>query len=181
MKERPLRLEIAAIKETGLEIPLQLGEGWFDRWRHDDPDLELGPSSTMTGLVQAERHGRDILLRGRLEGRLELPCSRCLTVYEAPVEAGFDLLLVPGPEPVSGDEKELSTPDLDLDFYTGEVADLESIIREQIILLMPLKPLCREVCRGICPGCGADLNRETCACKATKSDSPFAALAKLKI
>ena len=59
--------------------------------------------------------------------------------------------------------------------------DLEAIIREQIILMVPLKPLCREDCRGLCPNCGANLNLESCDCKTDKSDSPFAQLAKLKI
>ena len=64
---------------------------------------------------------------------------------------------------------------------SGETVDLEAIIREQIILMVPLKPLCQEDCRGLCPICGANFNRETCSCQVEKSDSPFAQLAKLKV
>jgi uncharacterized protein len=52
--------------------------------------------------------------------------------------------------------------------------DLESLLREQIILMMPLKPLCVESCKGLCPQCGANLNRETCKCPAAAANSPFA-------
>ena len=75
----------------------------------------------------------------------------------------------------------MSPTDLDLDYYTGESVDLESLLREQIILMMPLKPLCDENCKGLCPHCGANLNRETCTCSTDTVNSPFAVLAKLKI
>lgn len=180
MKPRPLKIQIAAIPPEGLEVSLELGEDWFRRWQEEDQGLEFAAPGNITGLIHLERHGRDVLFRGRLEGELKLPCSRCLAVYAAPVQTDFDLLLVPGPEPTTAEE-ELSSPDLDLDYYAGEVIDLESIIREQIILLIPLKPLCRETCQGLCPRCGADLNREPCTCKEIKAESPLAALAKLKV
>ncbi|MEW6388314.1 MAG: DUF177 domain-containing protein [Thermodesulfobacteriota bacterium] len=176
-----LSVNVASIKETGLDLPLELGEDWFSRWQEEDPDLEFAGPGSIQVKLRVEKHGRDILLRGHLKGRLELQCSRCLTPFAAPVEADFDLLLVPGPEPVTAEPEELTATDLDLDFYTGEVVDLEAILREQILLLLPLKPLCAESCRGLCPHCGADLNQETCACGVDKSSSPFAALAKLKI
>jgi uncharacterized protein len=81
---------------------------------------------------------------------------------------------------MSGEDEELTAADLDLDFYTGEVIDLESIIREQIILTLPLKPLCSEDCRGLCTRCGVNLNQERCACKAETAAGPLAGLAKLK-
>jgi uncharacterized protein len=181
MKRRPWQIDVGAITEAGLDVPLELGQDWFARWQEEDSGLEFAGPGALTGSVYVEKHGRDILLRGHLEGRLELHCSRCLTPYAAPVAADFDLLLAPGPEPASAGEEELSAADLDLDYYSGEVVDLESLIREQVILLLPLKPLCAESCKGLCPRCGADLNREPCTCQEVKSESPFAALAKLKV
>ena len=81
------------------------------------------------------------------------------------MDADFDLLLVPGPGAVTGDSEELSASDLDLDFYSGDVLDLGAIILQQIILMEPLKPLCTEDCKGLCPRCGAVLNLEACTCK----------------
>ena len=179
MKAKILQIAVKAIPETGLERTIDLGPEWFARWREEDPGLEF-PGGRITGTVDLAKHGRDILVRGHLAGHLDLACSRCLEAFAAPVEADFDLLLVPGPEAVTGEDEELSQPDLDLDYYTGESIDLGSLLREQIILMIPLKPLCAEACQGLCPRCGANLNRETCSCKMEKSDSPFAQMAKLK-
>jgi uncharacterized protein len=113
---------------------------------------------------------------------MELACGRCLESFAAPAAIDFDLLLVPGPPTADAADEELSLTDLDLDYYTGEkTVDLESLLREQIILMMPLKPLCDETCKGLCPRCGANLNRETCTCQTGAVNSPFARLAKLKI
>jgi uncharacterized protein len=177
---KTLQIALKSIPETGLELKIDLGPEWFARWQAEDPSLGFHQAA-VTGAVLLEKHGRDVLVRGRLEGHLELACSRCLEAFAAPVEALFDLLLVPGPKPVTREEEELSAPDLDLDYYTGEVVDLESLLREQILLAVPLKPLCAEICRGLCPQCGANLNRETCQCREVKTDLPLAQLAKLKL
>jgi uncharacterized protein len=177
--KKTLQINLKTIPETGLAKAIDLGPEWFARWHEEDPGLEFA-DARITGSVHLSKHGHDILVRGNLSGRMELACSRCLEPFTAPAAIEFDLLLVPGP--VSADAKEeLSPDDLDLDYYTGETVDLESIVREQIILMLPLKPLCEEACKGLCPHCGANLNRETCTCSTDAVDSPFARLAKLKI
>lgn len=163
LKKKSLRVPLTSIPPEGLEKDVDLGENYFSRWREEDPGLEF-TDARINGTVRLEKHGRDVLVRGHLQGRLQLTCSRCVDTFEAPATADFDLLLVPGPGP-GGGEEELSSPDLDLDYYTGETLDLEAVIREQIILMVPLKPLCAEDCKGICPRCGAVLNREECTCK----------------
>jgi uncharacterized protein len=180
MKARALHINLKAIPETGLTVPIDLGPEWFSRWREEDPGLEFA-EARITGTVLLAKHNRDVLVRGHLEGQLELACSRCLEAFAAPVTADFDLLLAPTPEGGLPEEEELSAKELDLDFYSGETVDLEAIIREQIILMMPLKPLCQEDCQGLCPQCGANHNRETCNCRPEAVNSPFAHLAKLKI
>jgi uncharacterized protein len=177
--KKSLQISLKAIPETGREVEIDLGPEWFARWRAEDSSLEFADAH-ITGLVRLSKHGRDILVRGRLAGHLELACSRCLEAFTAPAATDFDLLLAPGPRAVSPAEEELSRTDLDLDYYTGEVVDLESLLREQIILLVPLKPLCDETCQGLCFHCGANLNRETCHCRTETVNSPFAHLAKLK-
>lgn len=162
--KRSLRVSIPSIPSEGLEIDLELGDNWFARWREEDPELEF-TSGSLNGAVRLEKHGREILVRGRVQGHLQLACSRCLENFEAPVAGDFDLLLMPGPGGAAAESEELSAADLDVDYYTGEVVDLETILREQVILLVPLKPLCTEDCKGICPRCGAVLNWEECTCK----------------
>jgi uncharacterized protein len=174
--KRALQVPLNSIPETGREIHLDLGPEWFGRWREEDPGLEFD-TGQVSGTVRLEKHGRDVLVRGKLTGELSLTCSRCLEPFEAKVEVDFDLLLLPRPEQAASRE-ELTPEDLDLDFYSGEVVDLESLLKEQIVLMVPLKPLCAEDCRGLCPRCGADLNRESCGCPEVKAAGPLAGLAK---
>jgi uncharacterized protein len=176
---KTLQISVKAIPETGKEVGLQLGKEWFDRWREEDPGLEF-TQGNIRGGVNLAKHGQDIFIRGRLEGRLALACSRCLEPFDAPVAAEFEVLLVPAPQSEAPDKEELSAQELDLDVYSGETVDLEALVREQIILLVPLKPLCREGCRGLCPTCGANLNRETCSCEGEKGAASLARQAKLK-
>jgi len=164
IKKKSLRVPITSIPPEGLEVEVDLGEPYFSRWRAEDPGLEFS-DALITGGLRLERHNRDILVRGSLQGHLQMACSRCLEDFGGPVDVAFDLLLAPGPGSAGGEDEELSAPDLDVDYYSGETLDLEPLIREQIILMVPLKPLCREDCQGICPKCGAVLNLEACKCK----------------
>ncbi len=177
--KKTLQISIKSIPETGKDLSLDLGKEWFDRWREEDQGLEFSQGA-MRGTVSLAKHGHDILVRGHLQGHLDLACGRCLEPFAPSLETAFDLLLVPAPAGAAPEDEELSAAQLDLDFYSGETVDLEAIIREQIILMVPLKPLCQEGCQGFCPVCGANRNRETCSCQVEKSDFPFAQLAKLK-
>jgi uncharacterized protein len=163
LKKKSLRVPLTSIPPEGLEVEVDLGEKYFSRWREEDPGLEFS-NAQINGSVRLEKHNRDILVRGHFQGSLQMACSRCLTDFGGPVDVDFDLLMAPGPGP-GGGEEELSAADLDLDYYSGETLDLEPVIREQIILMVPLKPLCREDCQGICPECGAVLNLEACSCR----------------
>jgi uncharacterized protein len=178
--KKTFQISIKAIPESGLEVEIDLGPEWFARWRAEDPDLEF-TDARVTGQVRLQKHGRDILVRGHLAGYLQLACSRCLESFAAPASADFDLILAPGAATALAPDEELSRTDLDLDYYTGQVVDLETLLREQIILMLPLKPLCAETCKGLCPHCGANLNRQTCRCRPESVNSPLASLAKLKI
>ncbi|MBM4284753.1 MAG: DUF177 domain-containing protein [Deltaproteobacteria bacterium] len=177
-QEQTFKLGIAGIPAQGLDLALTLEPRWFEQWREEDPSLDFNAPEGLTLKLLVQKHGRDLLLRGSLGGTLDFACSRCLTRFGLAVEGAFDLLLVPGPAPVSGREEELSADDLSLDYYTGDELDLGAIIKEQILLLIPLKPLCAEDCSGLCPRCGADLNRGACACPAEESTSPFAVPAR---
>jgi uncharacterized protein len=179
MKDRPIQIAVAGIGPLGLDVSVDLGQDWLARWQEEDPYLEFSEAA-ITGSVHLAKHGHDILVRGELAGRLTLTCGRCLEQFATPVEADFDLLLLPGPGPLGPQEEELSAAELDRDFYSGEMVDLDTILREQIILMLPLKPLCAENCQGLCPRCGANLNREKCSCSVEKTGSPLAELARLK-
>ena len=83
---------------------------------------------------------------------------------------------------VEDDKEELALTydELDIGFYRNDELDLSGVVSEQVVLEIPMKPVCREGCRGLCPQCGADLNEANCGCDHTVSDPRFAALAELK-
>jgi uncharacterized protein len=119
-------------------------------------------------------------LTGRVQTALELPCSRCLEPFTCPVEAVFDLRYQPQTANVGADEREIAEDDLSTAFYENEQIDLGQMMREQFLLSLPMKPLCSEACKGLCPVCGTNLNRSACDCKRSWDDRRFDALRELR-
>jgi uncharacterized protein len=133
----------------------------------------------------------NVFLRGRLHGWLRVACSRCLSEVRVLVDEELAVTYVPRERlPASddadaaGDDEdpglELTVDDIDLYGYDGETVDLEPLLREQLILSVPLAPLCRESCQGLCPQCGANRNHEPCACQPI-IDPRLAALRDIKV
>jgi DUF177 domain-containing protein len=119
-------------------------------------------------------------LTGSVRTTLEMPCSRCLEPYIMPVDQTFDLRYQPHAKNTGEGEREIEEDDLTTAFYEHDEIDLGQLMREQFYLALPMKPLCREDCQGLCPVCGTNLNKSTCDCKREWEDPRFAALKKLK-
>jgi uncharacterized protein len=119
------------------------------------------------------------ILSGRLQARLQLTCGRCLEPFTLPVDTQVDLTYVPHPLQAAEDEVELSQDDLTTAFYRDQTLDLGDMVREQFYLTLPMRPLCREDCKGLCPQCGTNLNQGTCACDARWEDPRLAGLRTL--
>lgn len=179
-KHVSLAIPVERITWEGLDVPVMLAADWFAHWLKDEPELEFVLYTPIQGTVHLERHDDAILVQGQLQGALEFTCSRCLDVFAQPLATTFELLLRVGGPPVLDPELELTAADLHEDYCPGEAVDLDGILREQILLALPLKPLCREDCLGLCRRCGANLNREACTCQSVELRTPLATLAKLK-
>jgi uncharacterized protein len=119
------------------------------------------------------------MLSGRLQARLQVACGRCLEPFTLPVDTQVDLTYVPHPSQAAEDEVELSADDLTTAFYRDQTLDLGEALREQFYLAMPMAPLCREDCKGLCPQCGTNLNQGTCACDVRWEDPRLAGLRTL--
>jgi uncharacterized protein len=119
-------------------------------------------------------------LVGTVKTTLELPCSRCLEPFTLPVEAPFDLRYQPHAENTGEGEREVEEDDLTTAFYEHDEIDLGQLIREQLYLALPMKPLCRDECQGLCAVCGTNLNRGACDCNRAWEDPRFAALRELR-
>jgi uncharacterized protein len=129
--------------------------------------------------LTAELEGREIHLVGRFSTRLGLNCARCVEPLERKVSANLDLLYRPvnSVGANQGDEMELAPEDIDIGFYRGQGLFLADVLVEQVHLTLPMKMLCQEACRGLCSGCGANLNRERCRCGPRALDPRLAPLA----
>ncbi|MBI4529488.1 MAG: DUF177 domain-containing protein [Deltaproteobacteria bacterium] len=125
------------------------------------------------------RSGEDLFFTGRFRGTVEGCCSRCLKLYSFPIEKNFDFVLTPQPQ--SEKKRELNTEEMGLSFYAGKEIELYPFIREQVLLSLPIRPLCDENCRGLCSGCGANLNDEVCLCFDPKADARMGIFRALKI
>ncbi len=128
-----------------------------------------------------EHHGKkkiieDIRVVGELSTSIEVPCARCLDTVVRPIERQFDLLY--RPRGVDAGHEELSVPDAEaeISYYTGDGIELEDVVREQLLLSVPLKALCRDDCKGLCPHCGRNRNLEACDCQPASGDPRWAAL-----
>ena len=126
------------------------------------------------------RSGREILLHGSFRGVIEGHCSRCLEVYSFAVEKKFDLVLLPNPTETDK-KRALSQEEMGVSFYQGAEINLAPLIQEQVLLTLPIRPLCKEHCRGLCAGCGVNLNEVSCVCESPKADERLAFFRSLRI
>lgn len=121
----------------------------------------------------------EIRVRGSLKVQMEADCDRCLEAAGFPVDVAFDLYYEPAVEMPDRDDLEIGAGESEIDFYEGEGLELEHILREQILLALPMQRICRPDCKGICPYCGRNRNVADCGCHAERIDDRWAALKNL--
>lgn len=127
------------------------------------------------------RPGGDLFFQGSFHGGFEGHCSRCLRRYSFALDKDFEFVLSPDPRHPDKKIGELSRDELGLSYYAGDEINLTPLIREQILLALPTRPLCEENCRGLCGSCGVNLNFEACACSTTSDDPRMAIFRTLKV
>lgn len=128
----------------------------------------------------ASRKGEEIRLRGSVTASAEVDCDRCLKALAVPIEAKFDVTYIPASVYAENETAELHEDDLLLSVYEGNAIDVDEIVREQILLALPARAICREECHGLCPVCGIDRNENTCACEDKETDPRWSALKDLQ-
>ena len=124
-------------------------------------------------------------VEGTFQTRVRLACSRCLKDFDMPLKSNFALTYtneLPDLKEASDEEEvELRIEDVGLLYFRGEEIDLREGIQEQLVMAFPLRTVCVETCRGLCPKCGADLNQRDCGCQLSPTGNKFEALKKLKL
>ena len=151
----------------------------FEPARFDGCEQEYRVATPVSLGLDVLRAGEQYRLVGSLRTTLELACSRCLEPFPWEIDASLDLIYLPATENVGEGEIEVREDDLTSAFYRDNQIDLGQLMREQFYLSLPMKPLCRDMCRGLCPECGMNLNRETCSCVRRWEDPRLAALKTL--
>jgi uncharacterized protein len=138
-----------------------------------------GCDYTVRGKVNLMRTDHGILVEGKLKTDSELTCSRCLTEFDCPLTINIEEEYLPSTDIINGTP--LPVPDDPGAFMIDErnILDLTEAIRQYAFLAIPMKPLCREDCGGLCPICGANLNKEHCDCAPEPADPRWAKLREL--
>lgn len=120
------------------------------------------------------------LLQGDLAYQQTLTCTRCLKEFEEPANSELRLLVEVGGVAGAPGERELGEDELEVVTVAGDELDTDPLVLEQVLLNLPMKPLCRPDCKGLCPRCGVDRNVEACGCEVASTDPRWSALADLK-
>ena len=155
---------------------------WLETLRVAVEDLDRPEVAALSGIEcrgQIQRTDPGFLLRARLSYSQRLVCDRCLAENETPVSVELDLLVEQESSGADEDERELDEDDLSILRVEGDVLDTEDLVVEQLQLNIPMKPLCRPDCQGLCASCGKDLNEGPCGCT-PPTDPRWAALGALR-
>ena len=168
-----MKLVVNQITESVKEIRFQEGVDELNRTCAMEPRPDFRFLAPLEVEMSYYRSGRDIFFHGGVTGSIEGCCSRCLNSYPSSIKKRFDFVLTPEPPPAKN--RGLNRDELGLSYYSSDEIDISPYIREQAMLALPLRPLCDGDCRGLCSGCGVNLNMESCRCT-SKSDDPRMAI-----
>ena len=148
-------------------------------------ELELeSEATTLKNEVRAQIKLKKGIAQTDVEGTIfadvEIDCSRCLQPTESSLEIPFKAVFVTPENYTEAKEAELGGEDLEVSIFDGDEIDLTELVREQILLNLPIQVFCREDCQGLCPKCGANQNLIDCKCKESEIDPRWASLKNLK-
>jgi len=181
------------IGQEGLELNENIGLELLAKVLSQDGDTGYRPTrdSRLAATLHRVRDG--VLVQGQFSVQLTSPCKRCLADVVTEIAVPFTLNLMrrarfeenkarsDEDDERSGRAGSFSLEDADLDWFDGKTIDFDPILREQLLLALPMQVLCREECRGLCSVCGQDLNVKSCGCELKASDPRLAKLKDIKI
>jgi uncharacterized protein len=154
----------------------------------DFPELNLftedgGPRfrEPMVFKLRLQQTGKFVEVDGHLDAVVALSCGRCLQDFDLSLSESFSVTFVPRRKDNETDEEvELEADELGLVSYDDETLELRDTLQEQLLMAVPISPLCKKTCKGLCPECGTNLNIETCNCTRKPFNNKFTALAAME-
>ena len=171
-------IDLLCVPPEGQELNIALPP---EGWKIDQNELRLVDRVRLRGRVEPADEA-SFRLAGSLVATVEFECVRCLEPFRMDFEEALDLLFLPSSAnqgPSKEEERELRDEDLAVSFYQDDRIDLSLLIREQIYLALPMKPICRVDCLGLCPDCGTNMNLSPCSCARGTVDPRLANLKML--
>ncbi|MBW2094917.1 MAG: DUF177 domain-containing protein [Deltaproteobacteria bacterium] len=172
-----MKIDLRMILHGERKFQFQVKPDWWEE--HCGDDSVIGLTAPLNVSILVSSVGNKYILDGRMDGEVMLRCDRCLESYMHHLDTGFRIALVLRPGENGQTEVELFREDLEEGFVADLVIDLAEITREQVFLALPMKNVCREDCAGLCPVCGTNLNKETCACRPVVGHPGFSKLKEL--
>ena len=179
-----LQINIDTIGDGGLVLERETNAAFLALSDRFGPDDRVDFVSPIRVRLHATLSGKTVILSGRIITGVKLTCSRCLGSFTFGINSEFSTTAVPTGDITadtteSSGDVELDAAEMELITYEGNIIDFREEAAQQIILALPFNPICQAGCKGICSGCGANLNETACTCKAQAGANPFAALKKL--
>ena len=189
----PMVVTVDQIREGGLSLDETLSESFLTHALAEVKDTGFRPDGPALLHVKLQKTGSGVLLRGSTEVAVHTPCRRCLADVHLRVPVSFILNLV-SQAALSGHADEDSADDelteragsfdlerVDEELFDGKTIDLDPLVREQVLLALPMHAVCREDCKGLCGTCGQNLNEGQCDCARVEVDPRLAALKNIKL
>ncbi len=175
-----MQINIGNIPEEGVEFRFTKKGEWLQSLLPEGGRTDF-TADDITLVCRVMKTLNNVTIKGRIHTELQLECCRCLDRFAYPLKTEFTETLVPAEEIDKEEERELTEEDFDFGFYRGDTVHLDQVIAEQILLQIPVKPLCSESCKGLCPLCGTNRNQRECNHEGERIDGPFAALKGFKV
>lgn len=141
-----------------------------------DSGLRQMTDMRVTGSAELIESTEEIRVQGRIESRFEAECDRCLEKAEFPIDREFDLFYRKAETEAIAAERAIDAGEAEIGYYEGEGLELEDVLREQVLLMLPMQRICGESCKGICPVCGQNRNHAECSCSVAPVDDRWSAL-----
>lgn len=171
-------LNIRDMEVRPVEFDLTFTPGEID---YLDPELRQSGNLRVAGKAELLNSVMEIRVQGRLQVGIQTACERCLETARFPIDCGFDLFYSPEEASPEAGEVALKAGEIEMAFYEGDGVDLKDVLREQVLLALPMQRLCRADCNGLCPVCGVNRNEQTCSCVVNVADERWSALRKLSV
>jgi DUF177 domain-containing protein len=178
-----MEFRVLDLEREPIEFDLELPPGAVD---FGDEAVQMGDLATSGSAEVIHEHRgpkeivADIRLRGRFAGNYQVPCARCIEPVEIPLAADFDLIFRPLGADADVPERSITASETEIGYYQEDSLLLEDVLREQVLLSLPVRTLCKPDCKGLCPRCGANRNLQPCSCDEGPSDPRWEALTDLR-